>query len=181
MPGDFLSRLAPARLTESLRRGSALEAGAVIAVRDAGAAAGRGVISEVARLRLTYSPGATGELPQRLFAKASRADLHTELHGLCAHEVELYQAADGLGGLPIPRCYAAEHDPETGETLLLTEDLTETHSQRPLPLPPSDRDCELLIDALADLHGLFWQDPRLGRGLGRRMLPNSLGSRPTAY
>jgi len=119
----------------------------------------------------TYSDGAKGDLPQRLFVKAARKDTHPEFANTGRHEVEFYQAAAELGDMPIPRCYSAEYDSATGTSLLITDDLTLTHFAQALPIPPSNRHCEVLIDALASLHGRFWGDSRLGFELGERMTP----------
>ena len=160
--------LNPRRLSDILQRGDALDSGEVVSI-EVEPVTGQGLVSDVARLIVTYSPGATGVLPTRLFIKTARKDTHPEFFETGRHEVEFYRVAAPLGRMPIPICYAAEYDAEVGESLLVTDDLTLTHFARPLPLPPSNEHCQMLIDALASLHGRFWESPLLGQGLGERM------------
>jgi len=160
--------LSPQRLSDILHQGDALASGKVVTLQAEPVSA-RGLVSDVARLVITYSPDATGVLPDRLFVKTARKDTHPEFFATGRHEVEFYRAAARLGGMPIPRCYAAEYDAEAGESLLITDDLTNTHFARPLPIPPSSEHCQRLIDALASLHGRFWESSQLGHSLGERM------------
>jgi hypothetical protein len=87
-----------------------------------------------------------------------------------AEEVKFYRIAASLGTYPptVVSCYAAEYDPASGNSYLLLQDLSETHT------PPVTRDqqlsivhgvpqdgyTELVIDALAQHHA-YWWDHRL--------------------
>ena len=166
---EISALLPPSRLSEILRSSGALKSGEVIGVEPGAAISNRGLVSEVARLNVTYSPDATGDMPKALFMKASREDTHPELRDAARHEAEFYRLAAQLSDLPIPRCYAAEADAGNGRSLLITEDLSDTHYSRALPIPPSNQECELIIDALARLHARLWGDAGLGVELGTRM------------
>jgi thiamine kinase-like enzyme len=164
-----VEQLTPELLTDILARDGALARGSVQRVSDSGSLLNRGYVSNVTSLAITYSPDAAGALPRRLFMKMSRPNLHPEIFPRCRHEVNFYRAAAEEGvGFDIPHCYAAEVD-EEGRTSLLLEDFTETHTQKPLPIPPSNRHCELIVEALARLHARWWNHPRLGNGLGERL------------
>ena len=65
----------------------------------------------------------------------------------------------------VPTCYFAAVD-DTEEAALLLEDLSPTHTQRPLPIPPSNRLCEMVVESLAQLHAQWWNHPDLGTGIG---------------
>lgn len=81
-------------------------------------------------------------------------------------EVDVYRLLRTRSGLPTPRCFAAE------EFGVLLEDLSSTHvppvSRDELlagrAVPPGDR-IECVVDALADFHAAWWEDPVLGTGV----------------
>ena len=153
---DTPEKLTPAVLTEVLRADGALKSGVVTAIERDASAPGHGLVSNIARLRLTYSAEAPNSLPNRLFLKTSRPGMHPEIAAYEKHEVDFYQlAAQQHGALPAPHCYKAGFDDETSNAYVLLDDLSETHVQRPLPLPPSNRGCELIVETLADLHAYF--------------------------
>src|SRR5262249_40268874 len=61
----------------------------------------------------------------------------------------------------------AHWDSASEEWHLLLEDLTDTHAVATVwPLPPSDAQCESIVDALAQFHAAWWDDPRLGGSIG---------------
>jgi len=49
---------------------------------------------------------------------------------------------------------------EQGKLHLLLEDLSATHySEPPSQLPPTQKNCELIVQALADIHAAWWEHP----------------------
>ena len=60
-----------------------------------------------------------------------------------------------------PRCYLCAYDPDTNASWLLLEDLSDTHSQTPWPLPPGFDDCCAALSQLARLHAHWWNNPDL--------------------
>jgi hypothetical protein len=98
------------------------------------------------RIRATAADGST--LP--LFLKLGSA-----------HEGRFYAAMrDDAGGLPIVPCYDVAISGD--EAHILLADLSATHEARPpSQLPPIGRECEAIIDGLADLHAYWWDNPAL--------------------
>ncbi len=87
----------------------------------------QGALSELVRLDLTYENDSQSTAPQRLFAKFAVADLDFRalLHssGLYEREIRFYERLSSTTALPTPRCYFSAIDVETGEFLLLLEDM----------------------------------------------------------
>src|SRR5262249_46792135 len=128
-----------------------------------------GYVSNVTSLTARYSEDAQGELPDRLFLKMSRPDVHPELLSRGRHEVTFYQAMSASGRTSmLPHCYQAVSD-ENGASHILMDDLSETHFQKPVPIPPSNRHCEMIVESLAELHARWWNHPKLGNGLGEQL------------
>jgi aminoglycoside phosphotransferase (APT) family kinase protein len=121
-------------------------------------------------LDIRYSEDAQGTLPPSLILKRSRADLHPELLGRAAHEAAFYNAVSSLSiKLPIATCYSAHHDETSHRCHVLLADLSKSHFQQPLPIPPSNRHCALIVESLAQLHAAWWNSPRLGIEIGVRL------------
>ncbi len=166
---DAPDKLSLESLTEILRTDGALERGSVTSIEVDTNGLPRGLVSDVARLRVTYSPDAQGQLPALLFLKTSRPGSHPEIAAYERREVEFFRLAKVAASLPAPHCYAAGFDEGSSSGFVLLDDLSDTHFQRPLPLPPSNRGCELIVETLADLHARFWASPRLGVDIGERL------------
>src|SRR5262249_11144689 len=163
------TQLTPALLAQILTDDGALEAGRVTQVDRGTDSFNKGYVSNVASLTVMYSADAAGKLPDRLFLKMSRPDVHPELLMRGWHEVEFYKAMTQLApGWGLPHCYQALAE-ENGPSHILMDDLSVTHFQKPLPIPPSNRHCEMIVQSLADLHALWWNHSRLGNGLGERL------------
>jgi len=63
--------------------------------------------------------------------------------------------------LPVLRCYVADYAPETGQSLLLLEDISEQYRSAHDGLPPSPIHYEKIVESLAHVHGHWWQKPQL--------------------
>lgn len=162
-------QVTPEWLTRTLRVGGALVQGQVTHINADSDTFNRGQVGDVARLSLTYSADAAGALPRSLVLKLSRPDLHPELQTRGGHEVDFYRAvATASAALPIATCYSAERD-DTQRAHLLLADLSTTHFQRPLPIPPSNRHCKMIVESLAQCHALWWNSPQLGTEIGERL------------
>ena len=150
--GDaLLDRFSADFLTERLRASRALPRGRVVAVDPSPPR--ETLVSTVAALRVEYSPDAPAASPARLFLKASRGGLDPDLQSTIGErEVAFYRrAAPLMPAGSVPRCYDAEF--ASGRFHLLLEDLSETHPIiTPWPLPPTDLECERIIDAWAAFH-----------------------------
>ncbi len=163
-------QVTPAWLTEVLMAKGGVQHGRVMAIECDTQAFNQGYVSNVAALSITYSADASGTLPSRLFLKMSRPGVHAELLDVGRREVAFYQVMEDVADdFPIPRCYDAASDDSTGQVHVLMDDLSATHFQRPLPIPPSHRHCEMIMESLAHLHAWWWNSPRLGTKLGERL------------
>jgi aminoglycoside phosphotransferase (APT) family kinase protein len=131
-----------------------------------------GFISDVAILRATYSPDAGDHLPQRLFLKRTKPELHPEYRQAGEHEVRFYsQVAPAAHDLPVPACYYASWDAATSHATLLLPDLSASHFQRPLPIPPGRQQGEQIVESLAQVHAHWWSHPELGKSIGAPLDP----------
>ena len=120
---------------------------------------GAGYSGQTARLKPDYSPAEEGA-PASLIAKfpgnapgersAYRADV----------EVRFYQEFAGRGGLPTPRCYYADVDLETGNSILLLEELAH---RRTVDFASGCNLLEagLVIQHLSRFHAHWWDSPQL--------------------
>jgi tRNA A-37 threonylcarbamoyl transferase component Bud32 len=94
--------------------------------------------------------------------------LHPELLNAGRHEVEFYRAMQSQPqSVSIPLIYSAEVD-DANASHIIMQDLSDSHIQKPLPIPPSIRHCELIVESLAKLHAQWWNAPLLGVQLGTR-------------
>src|SRR5262249_13627204 len=83
------------------------------------------------------------------------------------HEVSFYTTIlPPAHDLPVPRCYYTEWDADTQHAALLLADLSQSHVQRPLPLPPAPPQCQRIAESLARVHAQWWNHPQLGKTIG---------------
>jgi aminoglycoside phosphotransferase (APT) family kinase protein len=165
-----VEQITPAWLTDVLTADGLLQRGEVLEISFDTESVVKGLVSLITRLAVRYSEDVVEELPTRFILKTSKPGIHPELLKVGRHEMEFYQAMTRFpdNPVPIPHCYDAAYDPASGHSYLLMTDLSESHFQGPLPIPPSNRHCELIIDSLAHLHAFWWANPLLGNGLGER-------------
>lgn len=159
--------ITPVLLTEILTASGVLQAGAVTAVACEMASAQKGFISNVAAFQLTYSDDVQGDVPRRLFLKVTKPDLHPEYGLVGEHEIKFYtDILPSEPKLPVARCYYAEWDVAAHRAALVLADLSQSHFQRPLPLPPAPDQCYRIVESLARLHAQWWNHPQLGKTIG---------------
>ncbi len=92
-------------------------------------------------------------------------------------EVQFYRRlAPVLGTPPLVRCLAAiEGGDDDGDSgIVVLEDVRATHDHPPWPMPPSLKQCEAALDALACVHAQWWEAPTLGSEVGQLHTPESL-------
>lgn len=153
----------PEWLTEVLCRAGRLARGGVASVRVA--ATSTLLVSEVARLEVSYTRDATRDAPASLFLKLSRPGA---ANNLGRAEVEFYTSVvPEMKDPPVPLCFDAAFDSAAGVSHLLLEDLTATHFQPTAPQPPTDAQCARAVEALAEVHAHWWEHTRLGAGVGK--------------
>ena len=122
------------------------------------------------RLTLTYNPQDPAS-PQTLVAKLSpdNPETRTLMRAANAREVAFYQSQSPGSPLPVPRCYHAGFDPETGASILLLQDLRAYRSV-PFIKGCGPADAKRVIESLAILHAKWWNAPALATLSGISML-----------
>jgi aminoglycoside/choline kinase family phosphotransferase len=152
-------------LTETLHRTGHLEMAAEVATVVHEPIAGVGLLSEVARLHLTYVAGSAG--PNTLIAKSAvGAPENRQMAmavGCYEREVRFYEEIAPRLGVRVPGCLAADLDGETGEFVLLLEDLTDVSAGDQLT-GASLEQARVAVDQLASFHALWWDSPELAPG-----------------
>jgi len=156
-PGELTS----AWLTSALRTGGALGSSAVTSftwslIPEQGAA---GIVG---RASLDYDrpdPGAPASVAIK-FA-TPHTPIRTVMHqfGLYRAEVEFYRQLSADAGIPTPRCYYADIDPQSGHFVLVMEDMKDSRPGD--PLRPTVPDVEVAVDHIARFHARWWKHPRL--------------------
>lgn len=145
-------QVSAAWLEQALVADGALRAGGVadLAVEPIG-----GTWSRMLRLRPSYQPGSTGDLPGQLLLKLCGAE-----GGVFGRSEVDYYTRDylGLAGAPIPRCYAAAYQEDPRRYHLLVEDLSATHAPC-WDRTPTEEHARALADAVAALHSHHWAQP----------------------
>ncbi|HKP54335.1 MAG TPA: phosphotransferase [Chloroflexia bacterium] len=170
-----VKRVTPAWLTSILCREGVLPQGEVEAVQVRSVEGNSSILSY---LTLSYSAYSPPSAPGRLFLKMPR-QIDWALEA-CALEIEFFHVL--WAGPPPPsciiRCYDAAHDPESGLSHLLLDDLSETHLTT-ITLPqilagdtmPSQSQLEQMVDCIAQFHAYWWEHPSLGAGIASSSFP----------
>ena len=121
-----------------------------------------GYTASVFRLDLEYEAkdkGAPKSLVIKFHRDSEAIRSYFEHQRIYEREVRFYQKLARTRSLPVPTCHAAEFDDESGEFVLLLEDLS---AARPgdWELDPIG-DIRFALEKLAQLHAGFWGDPLL--------------------
>lgn len=88
-------------------------------------------------------------------------------------ELQFYRRiAPALQTPPLVNCYAAVEAPDNNALVL--EDLRSTHDHPRWPIPPSAKQCEAAVAALARVHARWWESPALGSTAGELHTTESL-------
>ena len=126
-------------------------------------------ISHLIFLTASYSAEAPPDLPPRLVVKSP---LEPSTAGDPSEPQFYTQLAPSIGTPPLARCLAAIEDDDLNVVVL--EDLRTTHDHPPWPLPPSELQCKLAMDALVRIHAPWWEAPTLGQAVGKPNTTESL-------
>ena len=151
-----LDQATPEWLTRTLKQAGCLVRGQVIALSKHPVPAS----SQVAHLDVRYSGDAPDSAPTRLVLKLADPDLERRMPRRNQREIAFYRAVNDFGlELPAVRCYGAMY--QRGELdqfqLLLEDPSATTHrAYAHSVVPPTLRQCELIIDTLARVHGQCW-------------------------
>lgn len=160
MPNEVIvsvEQVNSAWLTAVLRQSGALKAGVVEAFE---VVEGETRLSSNARLKLRYSAGAQGDLPEKLFLKMVNTDLEDEFFGDSELTYSLRDYA-GVADAPLVRAYDGAYSEAEQRYHLLMDDVSETHVAsiaRPLSLEHG----YALAEGLAALHARWWGREGIG-------------------
>ena len=154
-------------LTNALRRSGVITNAAVEKVEAQVIGVGLGFTSQLARLTVGYEDlDAVG--PRSMIAKAPSLHQSTReamaASGVYERELRFYERLAPSITLTVPRCYFNASDPETGDFVLLLEDLATTATSRQIPEDAcSVEDADFAVRQLAKLHAAWWEAPALDK------------------
>jgi aminoglycoside/choline kinase family phosphotransferase len=164
-----ITAITPGWLAAALRRDGCLGDAVVTRIGAVPLGEGSAILSNLARLALTYEPPDAG--PRTLIAKVPTdkpANRHVARGALTYQtEVNFYRQLADRSPLRVPHCYAAELDETSGDFVLLLEDLDPARTVDPLTgCTPAE--AETVIVALSRLHAAWWNHPELAGLTGFR-------------
>ena len=151
-------------LTDALRSSGVITRSTVSAIDAGDTAAGHGFTGQIARLTVAYDSHET-DAPRSIIAKFPSYDptiraAVTDSAMSYEHEIMCYENLLGDVALSTPRRYYSAHNPESGECILLLQDLAPARFGDNVG-NPSRKDIESAIRAIAAFHAEFWESPRL--------------------
>ena len=145
-------------LTDVLRGGGHLDLDRRVA-RFEVTPVGAGILCILVRLHLTYTAGPSGDGPATIVAKFAhpvganrQIGINTRMY---EREASFFNDIAGLVDVPKPTCYFADVVAETGETVVLLEDLGDYRPGDQVAGVTVD-EVRDIIEAIARLHAAFW-------------------------
>ena len=156
--------ITPAWLNEALRIGGFLGGSQVSSINNRSAIEG-GLVSNVQRLEVSYD-GPDETSPESIIVKLSldsgeMRDFAVDT-GLYEREANFYQQIGSKAGISIPVLYYGDSDPESGQHVLLLEDLGHLRAA-PQEQGANFIDTKTVLNALATMHARWWNSPRLNK------------------
>ncbi len=155
------AELAPDWLTGVLRAAGAIDKARMVSCQAGPLAKKQGFYGQVVRVTPVYDREEAGA-PPTLIAKfaSDMPEMRKRAIPAYVREVRFYQQAAGRTSLPVPACYFAGIDAETGLHLLLLEDMAPARSgSRAQGCTPAQ--AELAIRAIAEFHAFWWENSLL--------------------
>jgi len=153
-PGE----LTPAWITASLRAAGVLGQGSVTGFTTSPVGEGVGMLGILVRVVPTYDraePGAPASFIAKFATPIESNRVVAQHFRLYEREVRFYRSIAPTVQAAAPRCYAGEIDPETGDCVLLLEDLASYRTGDQVHGCSADEAIEV-IDAVVPLHAAFW-------------------------
>lgn len=121
--------------------------------------------AQLVRLQVAYSDN-SGNPPSRCIVKLPGPNASGHTRKRAKQEILFYRrVAPATPLIRVPYFFGGAYSREGVHYHLILEDLSLTHFTAPRPRSPAD--CVGIIDLLAKLHASWWEDPRLGRGVGK--------------
>ena len=174
-PADLSSRW----LTKALQYGQAIGTGAVSEFEYSPLEEGKGLYGQIFRLKLTYDSPEL-DVPETVIAKFSSSNpamrQRPNTKASYEREVRFYQEAAQESPLPVPTCYYADVDMESGWHILLLEDLAPAHSGSQTR-GCSQTEARIAIHQIARFHAHWWESPGLDKfkWLSAMEIPGDVG------
>lgn len=123
---------------------------------------GNGYASSLGRLTVSYAVDA--DTPSTLIAKLQSTDpdirQYTIDDGMYRRETRFYQEFAADSGISVPNCYYAELDENSGDFVLLLEDLGGLEEGDEMA-GCSLEQASTVVQSLARLHACWWNDPQI--------------------
>ncbi|MCI0663386.1 MAG: ecdysteroid 22-kinase family protein, partial [Acidobacteria bacterium] len=164
-------QITPAWLTNILRRNGHLVRGSVSELNKEDF---KTLFSRIYRLEVKYSKDAIPALPSKMLLKVPLIENEASLK-MGKVEVFVYNTLKNtMNDPPVVPCFNASYSPDSHRSHLLLEDLSDSHFQPEIPIPPSKRHCELCVETLAQFHAFWWEHPSLGVEIGELFDKESL-------
>src|SRR5581483_1659652 len=158
--------LTPEWLTQTLRSTGTITKAKVTACDVELFGEGKGFSGQLARLELSYD-GMEAGAPASIIAKFQLPHPDPEIRaavfqaGLHEREYRFYRDVAPEVALRTPRLYYGALQSETGEGILLLEDLAPAQMLNMLD-GCTGEDAALVVSELARFHAAWWEHPRLG-------------------
>ena len=131
--------------------------------------------SDIYRLEVSYSTDIQPRLPSKLLLKIPFPENRAALN-MGRDEVAVYRALwETMDDPPVVRCFDSVYSIASHRSHLLLADLSDTHFQPEVPVPPLRRHCELCVETLAQFHAFWWEHANLGATMGELFNEASLG------
>lgn len=161
-----IEEITPEWLTGVLRAGGTIPPdGAVTGVRGTPIGDGLGFIGLVVRYNVTYNrqiPGAPATIIAKFPAPDPGSRAVANLYGLYERETRFYTDLSRDAGIDAPASYYAAYDAETGQSLVLLEDLRDGAFGDQVGGCTLE-DARKALRAAARFHARWWQSPGLDR------------------
>lgn len=148
-------------LTEALRKTDTINQARVISFQAKPVDEGKGWVGQLVRLSLEYD-ASQENAPRTMIAKFSSANSNIRLNLSYGYQTEVgfYEHIAPLVELRTARCYYGEVDSESGEHVLLLEDLAPAQSGR-RAAGCSLEQAERPIREIAKFHSSLWESPHI--------------------
>jgi hypothetical protein len=123
---------------------------------------GRGFAGSIRKLTVGYA--GDSEAPSTIVAKSPSADLEIRNYairdGMYRRETMFYRELATESGIRVPDCFFADLDPDSGDFVLLLEDLTALEEGDEIA-GCSLEQAVLVVRSIARLHARWWNDRRV--------------------
>ena len=155
------SELTPEWLTDALRADGAISASRVTGVSTTPVGEGIGMLGILTRAALEYDKpeaGAPASVVGKFATPVESNRAVAMAYRLYEREVGFYREIAPNIDVSAPHCYAAEVEPESGDCILLLEDLSDMRTGDQVA-GCTAATAQQIIDAVVPLHAKYWGHP----------------------